>query len=50
MRSKGNYNQKIFITSISGYGLTRRNKISKAKMNKKAEIGSPRPAPFPSEK
>ena len=41
MQDKGSYNRKIVIPSISGFNFIRINNISKAKINKKAEIGSP---------
>ena len=50
MQIKGSYNQKAVIFSISGFNFIRRNKISKAKINKKAEIESPWQAPLLSEK
>ena len=51
MQIKGSYNQKkAVISSISGFNFIRRNKISKAKINKKVEIGSTWQAPLLSEK
>ena len=49
MQTKGSHNRKLSFL-ISGFDFIRINNISKAKINKKAEIESPWWAPLPSEK